>query len=259
MSDEDIIRNTSNGMENEAVRAFYNETMPAKFGDDYERERWFRDAIQQAGYAQTKEAITRHVLSDESLNPVRILELGPGAGTWTKLLLAHFSDSYFDLLDISKEMLARAEKAIGRKDRVHTIESDILEWEPDGKYDYFFSSRVVEYVDDKKEFCAKVFSALEPGGRGFLITKMPHYERERFLGRHTSDFHKGQIAPGALRDELHTAGFIDVDCYPVTISIPLLRSARMNLLFGKFFTRFTLGPIGMFFAESYCVLFRKPL
>ena len=88
---------------------------------------------------------------------------------------------------------------------------------------------------------------------------MPHYERERFLGRRTSEFHEGQIAPAALRDELHAAGFIDVDCYPVTVSVPLLHSARANLLLGKLFARFTLGPISMFFAESYCLLFRKPL
>lgn len=245
-------------MANEEIKTFYNNVMPEKFGEDYEHQRWHRDSVQETGYVLTKNAIERHVLSDDSLDPVRILELGPGAGTWTKLLVGRFPDAYVDLLDISKEMLARAQKTLGNKERVRYLESDILTWEPEGKYDYFFSSRVVEYVDDKKKFCEKIFSALEPGGQGFLITKMPHYERERFLGRRGSEFHEGQIAPGALRDELLAAGFIDVDCYPVTTSIPFFHSARANLLFGKFFARFTLGPISMFFAESYCVLFRKP-
>lgn len=245
-------------MANEDAKNFYNDIMPEKFGDDYEHERWFKDPIQEAGYKLTKDAITRHVLEDDSLNPVRVLELGPGAGTWTKILIGHFPDAYFDLLDISGEMLDRAHEALGEKDRVRFIESDVLTWDPEGAYDYFFSSRVLEYIEDKKKFCEKIFSVLEPCGRGFLITKMPHYERERFLGRHSSEFHQGQIAPGALRDTLTAAGFIDVDVYPVTTSIPLLHSARVNLLFGKFFARFTLGPISMFFAESYCVLFRKP-
>ncbi len=246
-------------MANEDVKAFYNERMPEKFGDDYEYERWFKDPIRKAGYDLTKGAIERHVTGDATLDPARILELGPGAGTWTKLLLARFPDAYVDLLDISGEMLARAKAALGAKERVRYITSDIMQWTPEGKYDYFFSSRVVEYIDDKKGFCSKVFSMLEPGGRGFLITKMPHYERERFLGRKTSDFHSGQIAPGALRDELLAEGFIDVDCYPVTTSIPLLRSAVLNRLFGGLFARFTVGPVSMFFAESYCVLFRKPM
>lgn len=246
-------------MANKDAKTFYNNVMPEKFGSNYEHDRWFKNPIQETGYKLTRDAITRHVLKDDSLNPVRILELGPGAGTWTKLLIKHFLDAYFDLLDISKEMLARAKQVLGHEERVRYIESDILLWAPEGKYDYFFSSRVLEYIDDKKKFCKKIFSALEPGGRGFLITKMPHYERERFLGRRSSEFHKGQIAPVALRGELLAAGFIDVDCYPVTISIPLLHSARINLAVGKFFARFTLGPVSMFFAESYCVLFRKPL
>ncbi|OGZ13043.1 MAG: hypothetical protein A3C93_04585 [Candidatus Lloydbacteria bacterium RIFCSPHIGHO2_02_FULL_54_17] len=246
-------------MSNDDIRAFYDRTMPEKLGDDYEHARWFADPLRKAGYDLTKGAIERHVTGDDSLEPVRILELGPGAGTWTKLLLARFPDAYFDLLDISEEMLARAKAALGAKEHIRYITSDVMQWTPEGKYDYFFSSRVLEYIDDKKGFCVKVFSALEPGGRGFLITKMPHYERERFLGRKTSQFHGGQIAPGALCDELRAAGFIDIDAYPVTTSIPLLHFAWLNLLFGKLFARFTLGPIGMFFAESYCVLFRKPL
>jgi ubiquinone/menaquinone biosynthesis C-methylase UbiE len=245
-------------MSNEKVKAVYNDVVPGKFGDDYEHTRWFKNPIQETGYKLTKGAITRHVFDDESLNPVRVLELGPGAATWTKLLVAHFPDAYFDLLDISKEMLTRAQKALGDNNRVRYIESDVLTWGPEGKYDYFFSSRVLEYIDDKQKFCAKIFSVLEPGGRGFLITKMPHYERERFLGRRTSEFHLGQIAPGALCDELRAEGFIDVDAYPVTTSIPFFNSAWANLLLGKFFANFTLGPISMFFAESYCVVFRAP-
>ena len=246
-------------MSNTDIKNWYNNVVPERDAwGAYEHDRWHRDSIQEAGYALTKRAITRHVLSDDSLNPVRILELGPGAGTWTKLLINRFPDAYIDLLDISKEMLGRAQKTLGHKEHVRYIESDVLIWKPEGKYDYFFSSRVLEYIDDKKKFCEKIFSALEPGGRGFLITKMPHYERERFLGRRSSEFHKGQVAPGALRDELLAAGFIDVDCYTVTTNIPLLHSAFMNIVFGKLFSRFMLGPISMFFSESYCVLFRKP-
>ena len=247
-------------MQNNDIKNWYNSVIPERDAEGaYEYDRWFKDPVQRAGYRLTKEAITRHVLSDDSLNPVRILELGPGAGTWTKLLVGHFPDAYIDLLDISKAMLDRAEKAVGNKEQLSYIESDVLTWEPEGKYDFFFSSRVLEYINDKTKFCEKIYRVLEPEGRGFLITKMPHYERERFLGRRSSEFHEGQITPGALRDTLVAAGFIDVDCYPVTTSIPLFRSAPLNLFFGKFFARFPLGPISMFFAESYCVLFRKPL
>ena len=80
-------------MQNDSVKKFYNETMPGKFGDDYEHHRWFRDPIQKAGFYLTLRAIGRHVLSDERLDPVRILELGPGAGTWTKFLVKRFPNA----------------------------------------------------------------------------------------------------------------------------------------------------------------------
>jgi ubiquinone/menaquinone biosynthesis C-methylase UbiE len=245
-------------MEHQDVKKFYNEIMPSKFGDDYEYKRWFSNPIQKTGYALTKLAIQRHVTNDDSLAPMRVLELGPGAGTWTKLLVARFPDARIDLVDISKEMLARAKNALGENTHVRYVESDILEWKPEGAYAYFFSSRVLEYIHDKNAFCAKIFSVLFSGGQGFLITKMPHYARERFLGRKTSELHQGQIAPAALRDALAAAGFIDVDCYPVTMSVPLFHSPWLNFRLGKIFGRFTLDPLSMFFAESYCVVFRKP-
>lgn len=245
-------------MANTEVKNFYNETMPGKFGDDYEYTRWFKDEIQRMGYAQTKDAITVHVLDDAALDPSYILELGPGAGTWTKHLLSRFPDASFDLLDISKEMLLRAQKAVGENANVHYIESDILEWKPEKKYDYFFSSRVIEYIDDKRQFCEKIISVLESKGRGFLITKMPHYQREQLLRRAKSDLHQGQIAPTTLQGVFLEAGFIDVDCHPVTMVFPLLHSALANKYLGKLFEGRPLGFFGGLFAESYCVTFRKP-
>ena len=246
-------------MANSDVKAFYNNTMPGKFGDDYEYNRWFKDAIQRVGYDQTKDAITRHVLNATTLTPSAILELGPGAGTWTKLLCARFPDAQIDALDISKEMLARAKAAlVGEGERVQYIESDVLDWNAGGEYDLFFSSRVLEYIDDKSKFASQVFHFLAPGGRGFLITKMPHYTRDRLLGRTPSALHQGQIAPQELARELTSAGFVDVQCFPVTISLPLLHSAKANALLGHIIGTGKIGPIGAFFAESYAVTFRKP-
>jgi len=245
-------------MANDDVKNFYNDTMPGKFGDDYEQKRWFSDPTQKAGFYLTLRAISRHVLSDERLDPARVLELGPGAGTWTKFLVKRFPGAYFDLVDISREMLDRARAALPGEENIRFVEADILDFAPEGHYDYFFSSRVLEYIGDKKKFCEKIFSALDGGGRGFLITKMPHYRRERFLGRRSSNLHQGQISPGALIDALRRAGFSDVVAYPVTTSIPLFHSPRLNVLLGKFFGKFTLNPVSVFFAESYCVLFRKP-
>ena len=245
-------------MAHDDVKKFYNETMPAKFGTDYEHNRWFRDDIQRAGYDLTLRAIGMHVLSNNLLSPVRMFELGPGAGTWTKHLRNRFPGAYIDLVDISKEMLARAQASLGVHDNLRYIESDILDWKPEGTYDFFFSSRVLEYIGDKKQFCKKIFDTLSADGRGFVITKMPHYTREKLLRRKTSALHGGQISPITLVALLRDAGFEDVVAYPVTVSIPLFHNASLNLHVGKILSNYPIGLLGMFFAESYAVVFRKP-
>jgi SAM-dependent methyltransferase len=246
-------------MEHKTVRAFYNDVMPAKFGDDYEYRRWFSTPLLRAGYMQTKTAIDRHVLHVPSLDPSRILELGPGAGTWTKLLAKRFPDAYIDLLDISSEMLRRASRSLeGHHDHISLIESDILDFENKGSYDFFFSSRVLEYIEDKESFAKKIHALLSPGGKGFLITKMPHYGRQRLLGRMNSKLHEGQIAPQEFKALLSRAGFIDIDCYPVTISVPVLHSPRANFFLGNRLAPRRITHTSSFFAESYAVKFTKP-
>jgi trans-aconitate methyltransferase len=174
------------------------------------------------------------------------------------LLLQRFPDAAIDLVDISKEMLARVRSAIGEREELRFIESDINIYKPEFKYDYFFSSRVLEYIDDKQKFCARIFSILKKGSRGFLITKMPHYKREKFLRKGKSTLHHGQIAPDELKALLHEAGFVDIHMFPVTMVFPLLHSARLNKLVGILFETKAIGRVGSFFAESYCVTFRKP-
>lgn len=245
-------------MEISDPRAFYNERMPNKFGPDYEHERWHKDLIREAGYLLTKEAIERHVLSRDDLSPARILEVGPGPGVWTKFLMKRYPNAAIDLVDISREMLERARRVLGVREGLRYIEADILEWTPDTNYDFFFASRILEYVEDKHAFAKKVFELLVAGGEGFLITKMPHYRRERFLGKRSSQFHRGQVSPPTLMRIFREAGLIDLDCFPVTTSVPIVRSAFLNRFLGRILGSSQIGPFGMFFAESYCLLFRKP-
>lgn len=241
-------------------KAFYNEVMPGKFGKDYEYERWHKNAIQEAGYVMTRDAIVRHVLGKDERQPIRVIELGPGAGTWSRMLLGRFPDAEFTLIDISSEMLDRAKHtldALGERIHVHYVESDILEYADARQCDLFFSSRVLEYIPNKKAFAEKVAELLAPGGKGFVITKMPHYERDELLGRRAARFHTGQIQPHALAGLFEESGLVVTGVYPVTISIPLFHSAKLNALFGKLLARKPLSRFSGFFSESYCVIVEK--
>ncbi len=237
-------------------KTFYDSVMPEKFGGDYEHKRWHETKLKEVGYRQTRDAIVRHLFSRQE-NLGTILELGPGPGVWTKLLLERYPRAEITAVDISREMLERARHALS-SGRVEFVESDIITFMNEKKYDLVFSSRMLEYVPDKRVFAQKVATFLAEEGRGALITKMPHYQRDKLLGRSVPEFHRGQITPDDLARQFREVGLRVEGVYPVTISVPLLQSAFMNRFMGKILCRFPMNPISAFFSESYLIVFTKP-
>ena len=279
------------------VKEIYNRQVKTKLGGDYEHRRWFSDALKEAGYQMTKRAIEFHlfchaaclqktcfplvsvsreipkqVRDDESEIPKQVrndarcvnrtsfydyLELGSGAGTWTKLFLEKCPDAKFDLVDISGEMLDQAKENLGSYQNIRYFEADFLDFKPDKQYDLFFSSRALEYVPDKKRAVLKIAGLLRSGGRGFIITKTPKYLRARVFGRKIPRLHQGQIAPRKLKQLLSEAGFKNIAIYPATMSFPLFKSPKLNRLLFKVFYKHGLNFLSEFFSESYCVKFEK--
>lgn len=245
-------------MHRDDARAHYDAQMPQKFGDDYEYRRWHETPIKEAGYQATRAAIERHVLSAADIRPKRVLEIGPGAGTWSKLLLERYPDASFDLVDISEQMIARSRAALGSPANVTYHLCDIFEYDAP-PYDLLFSSRMLEYVPEKAEFAERLAGLLAPGAQGFLITKMPHYRRAALTGRQFSAFHQGQIAPEELAKHLTRAGLEIVGIYPVTVSVPGVPIAALNAAVAKQVSGSMLGPISGSLAESYAIKVAKPL
>lgn len=241
----------------EAVKEKYNTSVADKTEGDYEYKRWFSSAVAQAGFDMTRRMILRHAFPNTA-TPERYLELGPGPGTWTKLFLKRYGDqTRYDLVDISREMLALARENLVAHTTVQFFESDFLDFEPDAQYDFFFSSRAIEYFPDKNALVKKVLAHLKKGGEGFMITKTPKYALNKMLGRKTSDFHSGQVDPYVLVQMLRENGGDDIRLYPVTFSFPLFRSATLNRMLFFLLSPFPLNLISQFFSESYCVKFRK--
>ncbi len=238
-------------------KTFYNAMMPEKFGADYEHTRWHKNPLQQVHFASTKRMVDR-ICGLLPKAPHRICELGPGPGVWTKELLTHFPDAEYALVDISKEMLDRAKEALSGRGQLTYVESNILDYTDARQFDFFFSSRVLEYIPEKGIFARKIADLLLPGGEGFVITKYPHYKRDEMLGRKASRFHMGQITPAALTGLFTQAGLTVQGVYPVTISVPLLHSPLVNKLVGKFLQRYQVNMFTGFFCESYGVHIQKP-
>jgi len=225
-------------------------------GGQYEQQRWFKNPVVRAGYEMTAWSIKRH-LSGSDLQFKHCLEVGPGPGTWTKLLLNKNPEADYDLVDISSEMLNLAKQNIGDIPNVKYFLNDFMEFSSGKKYDLFFSSRAIEYFKDKEGAINKIYSLMQPDSSGLIITKTPHYLRAKVSGRKIRDIHLGQIKPSEMRTILMQTGFRNVEIYPATATLPLLRSSYLNKLVFSVFRNFKLNFISQFFSESYIVKFKK--
>lgn len=237
------------------VREEYNRTVGEKYKGAYEYNRWFVAPLKKAGYDMTRQALAYHLLNNTSFSDC--LELGPGAGTWTKLLIEAFPNARYDLVDISSAMLKAARQALPEDANVRIFESNFLEFLPEKKYNLFFSSRVLEYIPDKQKATQKITELLKSDGKGYLVTKMPHYKRDKLLGKKISKLHTGQITPKELKNLLQAQELQDISFYPVTVSVPLLRLPLLNLFLHRIVYRRRLNWFSSFFCESYTVKFRK--
>ncbi|KKP92336.1 MAG: hypothetical protein UR94_C0001G0021 [Parcubacteria group bacterium GW2011_GWA2_36_10] len=242
-------------MDQQGIKKIYNKIVIDKYKNDYEYNRWFATPLLQAGFQMMLLIIKKHVLQIEpAIN--NILELGPGAGTWTKMLQAKFCGANFDLVDISKEMLDLSKKVFG-EEKFSYFESDFLAWQTDKTYDLFFSSRVLEYFPKKTPVLTKIFSLLNHDKYGFIITKNPQYWRYHILGKKIPIMHRQQIRPKDLRKLLVKIGFVNIEFYPAVMTFPIFKSVFINNLIFNLFSNFQLNIISQLFTEAYIVKFKK--
>ncbi|PSO46708.1 MAG: hypothetical protein BRC24_00580 [Parcubacteria group bacterium SW_4_46_8] len=162
----------------------------------------------------------------------------------------------FTLVDISEEMLEKAKQQLEGYD-VNFVQSSAEDFSIEKKFDFFFSSRAIEYIENKESTLKRLLEKLDHGGHGAIITKMPHYRRAKLTGRNIPDIHQGQIAPNLLKQILKEAGCSNIRMRPATVHVPLVDTAWLNHLLFKIVKGMSLNPIVNFFVESYVITFTK--
>ena len=239
-------------------KTFYNETMPQKLGGDYESARWEKTPLLTAQYRMMMDVLDRLVIPTVR-HSTRVLEVGPGPGTWTKLLLEANPGAEYILVDISKEMLAQAREGLTSHANVVFVENDFLAFESSQSFDFFFSSRAIEYMPYKPAAVEKIASLLLPGAQGAIVTKMPKPFFDRLRGRAPRALHGAQIDPAVFTRLLRGSGLVVERVHIATATVPLIGSARLNEFAYRFLKHFPFFfPLSLL-AESYIVVFRKPL
>ncbi|MBI3573835.1 class I SAM-dependent methyltransferase [Candidatus Kaiserbacteria bacterium] len=238
-------------------KKFYNERMPHKLGADYEHARWHANAFQEAQYAMMQEVMRSSVIP-LAKDARRILEVGPGSGTWTKFLLKANETAEYTLLDISAEMLSRAQASLPHSSPVSYVENDFLAYESAEKFDLIFSSRALEYIPDKPAAVRKIASLLLPNGTAVIITKMPKPFFEKVSGRKTPDLHTGQIAPPGLIRLFQENGLRLRLVRIATATLPGFKSPFLNRITHQLLSGLPLIAPFRIFAESYIIVASKP-
>lgn len=240
------------------TREHFNSVAKESNDGSYEARRWAANprVVEQR---RATAAFIERVVVPYAARSARIMELGPGPGTWTRRLASANTHAQLILLDISSGMLERARAAASEVSSVGIREGEFLSVAVmKGETDLFFSSRALEYVVDKDAAARKIMRILAAGGTGCVITKMPKTFVNRVMRRRTKPLHRHQVRPRDLQARLREAGATQVRLYPVTFAMPFLRSAAADRLARLLLARLPLNPLSAFLAESYAVTFRKP-
>jgi ubiquinone/menaquinone biosynthesis C-methylase UbiE len=242
-------------IENKKIRKMYNQQIVEKYSNNYEFNRWFKTSRLSLDYFMTYKSINYH-LNDLEYN--NYLEFGPGPGTWTRLFYRHNKEANFDLIDISEEMKKQFGLEMRSQDNVNYRLIDITKYDSDKKYDLFFSSRAIEYLEEKEVLLKKIFSFLRNGGQGMIITKNPHYGLFK-KEKNKRWQHRGQLSADFLKDSLEKVGFSKVEIYPVIFRIPVIdrfTNYFSRLIFKKLYKK-KISKRFLFLIESYIIKFHK--
>ncbi len=115
----------------------------------------------------------RDLLARVTQTPRRIVDLGCGPGTSTRLLAARFPDAEILALDNSEPMLAEARR---RLPDVRFEAADIAKWRPRQRPDLIFANAALQWLPDHESLFPRLMSYLAEGGA--LAVQMPDKSQE---------------------------------------------------------------------------------
>jgi len=102
-----------------------------------------------------------------------ILDAGCGWGRVVHALKYHDPSLRIDGIELTLEFVERARRLLSetKLDNDVTIsQGNLVEADfGDNKYDRFYSTRVLHYIEEKQTVINKLYRALKPGGRGMIV------------------------------------------------------------------------------------------
>ena len=239
---------------NKWMKEFY-EAKPKIVGKgDYEYYRWFSSERRKMQY----EFSLKILLHLKNIKAEKILEIGCGPGTWTKILLKKYPKANIECVELSSSMSEQFKKNIKNK-RIKINVKSFLDFYTNKRYDFVFSSRAIEYIPNKKKIVDKIWKFMEKRGKGVIITSPPHpflLSIKRAFGKKIDKEHIDRISTDKIKILLQNKGFVNLEFYPILFTDNLPKTIR-RFLWNKLYNK-KFGLLSKIFASGYLVKFEKP-
>ena len=258
-------------------------------GHDYKFRRWKQYPSSKFDFEKTRKSILTFLEGKKFNN---VLEVGCGPGTWTGFVKEHTNNLL--AVDISETMIAEAKKEI-QNPEVKFLNTDIMNYNTDEKFDLIFSIRAFEYFPDKKGFINKCEKMLNENGQVFIITKtkasywygrtkirkllksiLPilfYYENNEATNAHfknLDNFKQERLTTTEFEKILRSSHFEDIKIRPVIVRPPIFMRGKSEIpLVPPIFEKLILAvlhpidnvlskfSIFTIFAESYSINGKK--
>jgi trans-aconitate 2-methyltransferase len=124
-------------------------------------------------FEDDREQVVQDLLRRAPLGLRRIVDLGCGPGTSTRMLIERYPQAKITAVDISASMLAvAAQRAPGPE----FVRADINLWRPAETFDLVFADSALQWIGDHEALFGRMMDWLAPGGA--LAVQMPDNRQE---------------------------------------------------------------------------------
>ena len=165
--------------------------------------------------------------------PARVVDLGCGPGTVTRVLKARFPDAAVLGIDGSAAMLAKARETAPD---CRFVQADFAAWTPEAPPDLIYSNAALHWTDGHATLLPRLLGLLAPGG--VLAVQMPamHDAPLRRVQQEVAAVgpwaDRLRDAPGTARDILSAGAYWDI-LRPVAASLEIWETTYLHPLTGE--------------------------
>lgn len=206
------------------IKNFYDKYIVEINKNFYEEFRWFQSRYHSVQYWDTLSYIFKINQKLDLINNKKIIEIGGGAGTWTRVLLKLGAKSIVDV-DISKAMISQAQLNLGVREKLKYVEKDFTKITTEvGIVNSIFAFRCFEYFDKKDAFFKVAASKLNPSGTLVIVTK------KKPLRRQGRSIHNRQVTLQQIKIMAENEGLSLIEKRVVSYDIRLPKFGKLYVL-----------------------------